>query len=84
MGFALAKLITGSAHELFVGTEHVRRGEFSHRIRVRTRDQLGQLGESFNAMTSSVKDAFPAGCGEEAALGGVAHRPRHSEIAAAS
>ena len=58
MGFALAKSITGSVHELFVGTEHVRRGEFSHRIRIRTRDQLGELGESFNAMTSSVKDAL--------------------------
>ena len=58
MGFALAKSITGSVHELFVGTEHVRRGELSHRIRIRTRDQLGELGESFNAMTSSVKDAL--------------------------
>ena len=58
MGFALAKSITGSVHELFVGTEHVRRGEFSHRIRIKIRDQLGELGESFNAMTSSVKDAL--------------------------
>ena len=56
MGFALAKSITGSIHELFVGTQHVRRGDFTHRIRVRTRDQLGELAESFNAMTSSVRD----------------------------
>ena len=55
MGFALAKSITGSVHELFVGTEHVRRGEFGHRILVTTRDQLGELAESFNAMTGSVK-----------------------------
>ena len=56
MGFALAKSITGSVHELFIGTEHVRRGDFTHRIRVKTRDQLGELAESFNAMTGSVED----------------------------
>ena len=56
MGFALARSITGSVHELFVGTEHVRRGDFAHRITVTTKDQLGELAESFNAMTSSVKD----------------------------
>ena len=58
MGFALAKSITGSVHELFVGTERLGHGEFDHRIRVKTRDQLGQLAESFNAMTSSVRDAL--------------------------
>ena len=56
MGLALAKSITGSVHELFVGTEHVRRGDFAHRIRVKSRDQLGELAESFNAMTGSVED----------------------------
>ncbi|MBI2835737.1 MAG: SpoIIE family protein phosphatase [Acidobacteria bacterium] len=56
MGFALAKSITGSVHELFMGTERVRQGDFSHRINVRTRDQLGELAESFNSMTGSIED----------------------------
>jgi len=56
MGFALAKSITGSVHELFEGTEHVRQGDFTHRIEVTTRDQLGELAESFNAMTGSIED----------------------------
>ena len=56
MGFALARSITGAVHELFTGTERVRRGDFSHRIRVETRDQLGQLAGSFNAMTGSIAD----------------------------
>jgi sigma-B regulation protein RsbU (phosphoserine phosphatase) len=56
MGFALAKSITGSVHELFEGTEHVRQGDFTHRIQVFTRDQLGELAESFNAMTGSIED----------------------------
>ena len=56
MGFALAKSITGAVHELFTGTERVRRGDFSHRIQVKTRDQLGELAGSFNAMTGSIAD----------------------------
>ena len=29
-GFALAKSLTGSVHELFAGTERVRQGDFTH------------------------------------------------------
>ena len=56
MGFALARSITGAVHELFTGTERVRRGDFSHRIQVETQDQLGELAGSFNAMTGSIAD----------------------------
>ena len=55
MGLALARSITGSVHQLFVGTEQVRGGDFEHRINVQTKDQLGELAESFNAMTGSVR-----------------------------
>lgn len=55
MGVALARSITGSVHELFTGTERVRRGDFRHRIRIASRDQLGELADSFNAMTASVE-----------------------------
>jgi sigma-B regulation protein RsbU (phosphoserine phosphatase) len=56
MGLGLARSITGAIHELFVGTERVRRGDFSHKIGVRTRDQLGELASSFNSMTASIED----------------------------
>ena len=56
MGFALARSITGAVHELFTGTERVRGGDFSHRIQVEARDQLGELAGSFNAMTGSIGD----------------------------
>jgi phosphoserine phosphatase RsbU/P len=52
IGLALARSITGSVHELFVGTERVRQGDFSHRIAVQAKDQLGELADSFNSMTA--------------------------------
>jgi len=55
-GLALARSITGSVHELFTGTERVRLGDFTHKIAIRARDQLGELAESFNSMTSSIED----------------------------
>jgi serine phosphatase RsbU (regulator of sigma subunit) len=56
MGLALARSITGSVHDLFTGTERVRAGDFTHKIPITTRDQLGELAQSFNAMTASVED----------------------------
>jgi sigma-B regulation protein RsbU (phosphoserine phosphatase) len=55
-GFALAKSLTGSVHELFTGTERVRQGDFTHKIAVQTEDQLGELAGSFNSMTASIED----------------------------
>jgi sigma-B regulation protein RsbU (phosphoserine phosphatase) len=56
MGLSLARSITGAVHELATGTEHVRRGDFTHRIAVHSHDQLGDLADSFNSMTASVED----------------------------
>jgi sigma-B regulation protein RsbU (phosphoserine phosphatase) len=56
VGFVLARSITGAVHELFEGTERVRSGDFSHKIVVHSRDQLGELAESFNSMTASIED----------------------------
>ena len=55
MGLALARSITGAVHELFEGTERVGRGDFTHKIAVRSRDQLGELAASFNSMTTSIE-----------------------------
>jgi sigma-B regulation protein RsbU (phosphoserine phosphatase) len=56
MGLALARSITSSIHELFTGTERVRQGDFTHRIDIQTRDQLGELAASFNQMTGSIEN----------------------------
>jgi sigma-B regulation protein RsbU (phosphoserine phosphatase) len=55
MGLALARSITSSIHELFMGTERVRQGDFAHRIDISTNDQLGELAGSFNQMTGSIE-----------------------------
>ena len=53
-GVVLTRTITRSVGDLYVATQYVRAGNFSHRIRVERADQLGALGESFNAMSSSI------------------------------
>jgi len=55
MGLVLARSITGSIHALSIGTDRIRRGDFTQRISVASGDQLGELAESFNAMTASVE-----------------------------
>ena len=56
VGLLLARSITGSIHALSKGTEHVRQGDFGYKVQVRSRDQLGELAESFNLMTTSIQD----------------------------
>jgi len=56
MGLALARSITSSIHQLFMGTERVRQGDFTHRIDITTKDQLGELAGSFNQMTGSIEN----------------------------
>jgi sigma-B regulation protein RsbU (phosphoserine phosphatase) len=55
IGTSLTRSITGSVAQLYKATQHVDRGDFSHRIPVRSRDQLADLANSFNKMTTSIE-----------------------------
>jgi sigma-B regulation protein RsbU (phosphoserine phosphatase) len=55
LGLLLARQITRGVHDLSVGTERLRQGDFSHVIRIRSHDQLGDLAESFNLMSRSLQ-----------------------------
>ena len=56
LGLLLARSITRSVHALFLGTKRIRQGDFSGAIAVRSRDQLGELAESFNLMARGIED----------------------------
>ncbi len=53
-GIVLARRITRAVADLYRGTQYVQAGDFSHRVQIERRDQLGELAESFNKMTSSI------------------------------
>lgn len=55
-GTALVRSITGAVHALSIGTMKLQRGDFSHRIIVRSKDQLGDLAQSFNSMSQGIED----------------------------
>lgn len=55
IGVRLTRTMTASVAELYNATQHVNAGNFSHRIVVRSRDQLAALETSFNSMTESLE-----------------------------
>jgi sigma-B regulation protein RsbU (phosphoserine phosphatase) len=55
IGRKLTLSITSAVDQLYEATTHVNRADFSHRIAVRSTDQLATLGNSFNSMTASIE-----------------------------
>ncbi len=54
IGVRLTRSMTKSVAELYAATKHVNRGDLSHRIQIRTRDQMAALEASFNSMSASL------------------------------
>ena len=46
--------MTKSVADLYDATRHINRGDLTHRIQVRTQDQMAALEQSFNSMTESL------------------------------
>jgi len=55
IGFFFAKKLTQPVQELAVGAQRIAAGDFSRRIDVRSRTELGDLGDSFNLMTDRLE-----------------------------
>ena len=55
IGTRMTRTVTGAVAQLHDATRHVDRGDFSHRIPVRSSDQLADLAHSFNTMTASIE-----------------------------
>jgi serine phosphatase RsbU (regulator of sigma subunit) len=60
LGLGLARQITRGVHELSIGTNRLRAGGFGHVIPIRSRDQLGELAESFNEMSRDIQQLMRA------------------------
>lgn len=56
IGTRLTRTVTGAVAQLYNATEHINRGDFSHRISVKSHDQLATLANSFNSMTASIEN----------------------------
>lgn len=55
IGTHLTRTVTGSVAQLYAATKHINRGDFTHRIPIRSTDQLSTLANSFNSMTTSLE-----------------------------
>ncbi len=55
IGTRMTRTVTGAVAQLYDATRNVDRGDFSHRILVKSADQLAQLSLSFNSMTESIE-----------------------------
>ena len=51
----MTRAVTGTVHRLHNATKFINRGDFSHRVTVRSHDQLGELASAFNEMSSNIE-----------------------------
>ncbi len=56
IGISLTRTVTGAVHGLYEGTLRIAKGDFSWRIPVKGKDQLAELGHSFNNMTARIEN----------------------------
>ncbi|MFW6107892.1 MAG: PP2C family protein-serine/threonine phosphatase [bacterium] len=54
----LARRISRPVHDLAAATKVIGEGEFDHRVKVRSNDELGVLAESFNRMAESLETSM--------------------------
>ena len=55
IGTSLTRTVTGTVAQLYDATTHINRGDFKHRIPVKSNDQIAALANSFNSMTASLE-----------------------------
>ena len=55
LGFFFAKKLTNPVQDLAAGAHRIASGDFSQRIEIRSKTELGDLGSSFNLMTDQLE-----------------------------
>ena len=58
LAFYLSKGVTEPLEQLRKGAEIIGRGNFEHRIKIRTGDEIEELGETFNLMAEDLKQSL--------------------------
>lgn len=54
-GVLVVKSISDSIEKLFEGTRRIAAGDWSHRVKIDSRDEMSQLADAFNIMTSELE-----------------------------
>jgi signal transduction histidine kinase len=57
VGIFFAKSIEGSIKEVISGTDAVRKGDLSYKIKIDSIDEIGQLADAFNQMTKELRQS---------------------------
>jgi len=57
-GVMLTRRITSAIDGLYKATVFIQKEDYSHHVKIESRDQLGVLGESFNLMTDSIRNSI--------------------------
>lgn len=74
MAFFLAKAITRPIQTITGGTRQISSGEYSHRLRIRTKDEIGTLAKNFNSMAQVIENTLDEVSGEREKLKNVFNR----------
>lgn len=68
MAFFLAKAITRPIQTITGGTKQISSGEYSHRLKIRTKDEIGTLAKNFNSMAQVIENTLDEVSGEREKL----------------
>lgn len=68
MAFFLAKAITKPIQTITGGTKQISSGDYSHRLKIRTKDEIGTLAKNFNGMAQVIENTLEEVSGEREKL----------------
>lgn len=74
MAFFLAKAITKPIQTITGGTKQISSGDYSHRLKIRTKDEIGTLAKNFNGMAQVIENTLEEVSGEREKLKNVFNR----------
>lgn len=74
MAFFLAKAITKPIQTITGGTKQISSGDYTHRLKIRTKDEIGTLAKNFNGMAQVIENTLQEVSGEREKLKNVFNR----------